>query len=153
MRLDPDIIDAGKRASDTVNELITHHGWSNLSRKCIAFRLADGSYDGTLYDGKQAAVRHQRDQYKCAYFFFRNCAGGTTPRDMAIYLQFNRDAYTAGFRMPDPDDIGGGPDLLMTAKQGAHYRERYEDTQAHNVLTALPPNMRAELDKFLASLA
>lgn len=124
-RISPELVDAAKRASDCVNLHLTFGKWEELKHKWIAFKLADGTSDGVLYDSKQDAVKHQFSEYQCAYIAFRNLLGGATPRDMAIFLQFSRDAYDAGFRLPDPDSRQGGPDVLMTTNQRDYYRERY----------------------------
>jgi hypothetical protein len=116
------LADAGKRASDLANLYITFMPWEELRTKWMAIRLIDGSSDAVLYDSKRDAVKHQIDERLCAYFAFRNCGGGTNPRDMAVFLTFARDAYDAGFRLPDPDAADGGPDVLMTAAQRDYYR-------------------------------
>lgn len=127
--IDADLVDAGKRASDIVNLHLTFGLWEELQRKWLAFKLADGSSDGVLYDSKQDAVRHQIDERLCAYVAFRNLgAGGSTPRDMSIFLQFSRDAYDAGFRLPDPDAADGGRDVLMTAAQHDYYTNTIRPT-------------------------
>lgn len=114
--------DAAKRASDNINAYITFMEWDELKRKWMAIRLSDGGYDGTLYDSKQDAVRHQSDQYTCAYVAFRNLVQGARPSEMELFLKFNRDAYAAGFRLPDPDDRTGGPEVLMTSQLRDYYK-------------------------------
>jgi hypothetical protein len=106
--------DAAKRASDRINLHLTFTPWDELKHKWIAVRLTDGDSDGVLYDNKRDAVRHQLNEFQCAYISFRNLAGGASPKDMALFLQFCRDAYDAGFRLPDPDDVNGGMDVLPT---------------------------------------
>ena len=114
--------DAAKRASDIVNSYRTFMDWDELKNKWLAIRLSDGGYDGTLYDSKRDAVRHQLDEFLCAYVCYRNLVGGATPGEMELFLKWNRDAYDAGFRLPDPDDPGGGPDVLLTTAQLDYYR-------------------------------
>jgi hypothetical protein len=110
-----ELLECGKRASDHINGLIAFMDWDELRRKWIAFKLADGSPDTTLYDTKQAAIKHQADEFLCAYLLVNGIGpGGTSPRQMAIYIKFNRDLYRRGFRMPDPDSVGGGPTAAMT---------------------------------------
>lgn len=111
-------MDAGRRISDALNTYInglakTH--WFELRSKWMAFRLSDGSSDGVLYDTKRDAVRHQADEFLCAYISFANLAGGASPHECAIFLNFTRDAYDAGMRLPDPDDVNGGRDVAPTA--------------------------------------
>lgn len=74
----------------------------------MAFRLSDGGSDGVLYDSKRDAVRHQFTESQCAYVCFRSLARGSNEYEMAVFLQFNRDAYSKGLRLTDPDDKYGG---------------------------------------------
>lgn len=117
-------MEAAKRASDIVNSYRAFVNWDELKTKWLAIRLSDGGHDGTLYDNKRDAVRHQLSEYTCAYVCFRNLVGGSSPREMIRFLQFSRDAYDAGFRLPDPDDVHGGPDVLMTTGQADYYRDQ-----------------------------
>lgn len=125
MEIDPDIIDAGKRASDIVNTFRIHNGWDELKTKWLAISLADGSNDGTLYDTRRDAVRHQRDEFRCAYVAFRNLPQGSRPREMAIYLQFHRDAYKNGMRLTDPEHSLGGKEALLTSARYDTYRQLF----------------------------
>lgn len=43
---------------------------------------------------------------------------------MELFLKFNRDAYDAGFRLPDPDEVNGGRQVLMTTKLRDYYRSQ-----------------------------
>lgn len=117
--------DEAKRASDIVNGYIAFMDWDELVHKWIAIRLSDGGHDGTLYDTKRDAVRHQLDEFLCAYVSMRNLIGGTSARDMEIFLKWNRDAYDAGFRLPDPREINGGPELIMTTPRYDNLKNRY----------------------------
>lgn len=113
-------MDAGKRISDALNVYVTGLGlthWRELRSKWMAFRLSDGTSDGVLYDSKRDAVAHQMNEFQCVYISFANLAGGAKPMDCALFLNFTRDAYDAGFRLPDPDDVNGGRDLAPTAGQ------------------------------------
>jgi hypothetical protein len=114
--------DEAKRASDIVNSYRTFIPWDELRNKWLAIRLSDGGHDGTLYDSKRDAVRHQLDEFLCAYVCFRNLIGGSTPKEMELFLKFNRDAYDAGFRLPDPDADSGGPEVLMTTALRDYYK-------------------------------
>lgn len=123
--IDGDLYDAGKRASDIINELIAHNGWWEIRNKWLAFSLKDGSGDKILYDNKQDAVRHQGNNHdKYAYICFRNLAQGASPRDCAVFLKFNRDVYRAGYRLPDPADVKGGPTPAMSTRWNDFYRGR-----------------------------
>jgi len=117
-----DYSDAAKRASDNINAYVTFVPPEELRHKWIAIRLSDGGYDGVLYDSKRDAVRHQTDEFLCAYVCFRNLLAGSKPKDMELFLKFNRDAYDAGFRLTDPDDKAGGREVLMTTALRDYYR-------------------------------
>lgn len=130
MRIDSAICDAGRRASDTINELLAHNGRQNLAHKWIAIRLEDGSYDGTLYDTRQDCVKHQKDEFMCAYFSFRLMGNGVQPMEIARVLAYHRDAYKAGFRLPDPEDRNGGLELLMPTATYDLYRADMIDVAA-----------------------
>lgn len=112
--LTPELRDAGKRASDIVNEKLAEYGWDNLRRGCMAFRLTDGSSDGVIYGDKQSAVKNQLHEQQCYYVFFRNLPQGADPLEMAIMLLFQRKAYDAGLRLSDPDDQFGGREAILT---------------------------------------
>lgn len=145
-RVTPELLEAGKRASDTVNSYLNWYDPMDIRNKVIAFKLADGTYDGTLYDSKRDAVRHQHgNEQWYAYFYFRNCLGGTNAKEMAIFLLWNRDAYDAGARMPDPDDVNGGRDVLITAARGDQYRDAVLDAEARRLLDQLPQRDRDRL--------
>lgn len=123
--------DAGRRASDIINGIITAHPWDDIKDKFIAIRLEDGSSDGNIYDTKADAVRHQTHEQQCAYVGFRNLVGGATPKEMAIYLKFNRDAYLAGMRLIDPDNQRNPvQDLLIPAAGYDRMRNKLAAAQA-----------------------
>lgn len=114
MRLDSALLDAAKRAADTINgQLALCRPWY-LSNKWMAFRLSDGSSDGVLYDSKRDAVKHQSDEFLCFYVSFRNCAMGTNAREVAMWLVMHRQAYDKGYRFVDPDHAYGGASVLLT---------------------------------------
>lgn len=67
----------------------------------IAARLSDGATDGTVYDSKADAVRHQLDETQCAYIVVP-----PTPMPDAhatAYLEMHEKMYAAGYRLQDPD--------------------------------------------------
>jgi hypothetical protein len=115
------LLDIGKRASDIVNIYITGMDFEEIKHRYIAIRLRDGGTDGVLYDSKQDAIKHQPHERQCAYVCLINLASGSSPRDMAIYLKMNRDAYYRGLRLTDPDDPTGGPDVLATSRIRDYY--------------------------------
>lgn len=53
-----------------------------------------------MYDVREDAIRHQLHETQCAYVFIT--PDGMGYREAEIFLQFNRNAYDAGMRMPDP---------------------------------------------------
>lgn len=117
-----ELADAGKRASDIINLHLAFTPFEQLQSKWMAFRLQDGSSDGVLYDSKRDAVRHQLDEFLCFYVPFRHLAAGSKPHEMEVFIKFNRDAYDHGFRLPDPDEESGGPDLIMTTMWSDYYQ-------------------------------
>jgi hypothetical protein len=117
LAVNPVISDAARRMRDIVNALVMSWDRDELIHKWIAVRLADGGTDGTLYDSKRDAVRHQLDEYLCAYVSFKNLQSGIGLGEAEIFLRFNREAYDRGFRLPDPDDQFGGKEVLMTTAQ------------------------------------
>lgn len=117
-----ELFDAGRRAADAINEHITRFGWWDIRSKWVAIRLADGTSDGVLYDTKQDAVRHQHDEFLCAYLNLRGVNGGARDTECAIMIKFHRDMYKAGFRMPDRDARFGGPDAVMSTQRHDWYR-------------------------------
>jgi hypothetical protein len=121
------VSDPAKRAADIINGFIHFVPWDELKNKFLAIRLSDGGSDGTLYDSKLDAVRHQSDEKLCAYVAFRNCAAGTNAIEMERFLKWNRDAYDAGMRLPDPDHRTGGPEAFPTVQQYDSLRTRHLD--------------------------
>ncbi len=99
--------DAAKRVCDSVNlhQLAGDAGWAweNVRGKWMAFKLEDGSSDGTLYDSKQDAIHHQSDEFLCMYLPLH--PGAMNVCEAEIMLKFHRKAYDAGFRLPDPDTV------------------------------------------------
>lgn len=108
--------DAAKRAYDVVALKAAFTDYDTRVRQSpyMALRLSDGGSDGVLYDTKADAIRKQAHEYLCAYFSFRNAPSGfSRPKDAAIFLAWNRAAYDAGHRLPDPDHSWGGQDLRL----------------------------------------
>ena len=107
--------DVAKRAYEQLKNIAVHNDWDTRINSVVTIRLSDGHCDGVLYDSKQAAVKHcSGNEQWYAFFSFRNAPNGfDSPRDAAIFLAYHRAAYDNGFRLPDPDDSRGGPDLIM----------------------------------------
>jgi hypothetical protein len=113
----PSISDDAKRASDIVNGYYAYVKWEELKNNWVAIRLTDGGSDGNRYLSKRDAVRHQSDEFVCAYVSLRNCPNGISPLEMERFLAFTRGAYDAGMRLPDPDAMDGGKDPFMDVSQ------------------------------------
>lgn len=134
------VSDAARRCADIINQEISLRNWDDIKNMWIAIRLSDGGYDGTLYESKRDAVRHQEDEFLCAYICFRNIAAGITPFEAEKFLDFNRRAYRAGFRLPDPDHKTGGPDLFLSTDD----HDRLRNLHVRNFLHRYPlPKLRS----------
>jgi hypothetical protein len=103
------IDDAAKRMAGIINGLVTFTPLWELRTKWIAIRLADGGYDGNLYDSRDDAINHQLDERFCSYVCMASMITGAKELDCAIYLQFHRQAYDAGMRLHEPE----APQLIM----------------------------------------
>lgn len=110
-------LDKGKRASDIINAIITSHDWDDIKDRFIAIRLSDGGSDSNIYDTKLDAVQHQIYEQQCCYIAFRSLGmGGVTPKECAIFIKFNADAYAKGMRLVDPDNRNApAQDLIIPA--------------------------------------
>lgn len=112
LNMSQDNYSAAKRLSDRINTLAVSHPPDMLQRGWIAVRLSDGEWDGTLYDNRRDAVRHQSNEFLCAYISTREAMGGMDVRAAFAVLSYHRAAYDAGFRLPDPDHPTGGKQLV-----------------------------------------
>lgn len=113
----PVVTDAARRMAGEINVRVVCTPWDQLIRSWMAFRLSDGSSDGTLYDTRADAVRHQLHETLCAYFCMRQAQNGVRPKDCQLFLDVHRQIYDAGGRMADaPQDIlisTRGYDIMM----------------------------------------
>jgi len=110
--------DAAKRCWEQVKNVAHHTTWDERVNAFLAIKLADGSTDGTLYETKQAAVRHVPDERWYAFFAFRTAPNGfASPKEAAVFLAYHRMVYDQGGRLPDPDDRTGGPDMIMPDRE------------------------------------
>ena len=107
--------DTARRCWEQVKNVALHHTWEERINSVITIKLSDGTTDGVLYATKQDAVRHCKgNEQWFAFYSFRGAPNGfASPKDAAIYLAWHRMAYDRGFRLPDPDALDGGPDLIM----------------------------------------
>lgn len=104
--------DAAKRMADQVSLHIAALG-NDAFFRWVAIRLADGGSDGTLYDTRADAVRHQSDERLCTYVMVPPT--GMTPREADAVLRFTRFAYDNGYRITSPED----PEPIMPLRNEA----------------------------------
>jgi hypothetical protein len=97
------LTDAGKRMSEIVGNVVTHHEWDELVASWMAFSLEDGSSDGVLYPTRRDAILHQRRPEFAFYLRMRECRAGLSPRDATILLSVFRIQRDRGRYHPDPD--------------------------------------------------
>lgn len=90
--------DAAKRCSETIGI----HVLAGKAGRWAAIRLSDGSSDGIAYDQRSDAIRHQLHESQCAYVQIPQDAMPIAEAES--FLNFNRQAYDAGFRLIEPDD-------------------------------------------------
>lgn len=98
------ITDAAKKFSDGVNLICTFTPFAERTRSWVAVKLEDGAVDFTCYPSKSLAISHQTNEFLCAYLCLRNCPGGLSPKDAAIWLRLHRYIYDQGGRLSDPDE-------------------------------------------------
>jgi hypothetical protein len=116
-------LNAAKRLSGIINSLVVIYPIDQLIHSWIAVRLSDGGYDGTLYDTRLDAVRHQPHEQQCAYLNLAPVMGGMEVQAAYAILKFHRDAYEAGMTFIDPEHPTGGMDIGMPIAM--------EDVRAH----------------------
>lgn len=107
------VTDAARRFSDNINALLTFSDPWEIRHAWIAVKLEDGSYDGTIYDNRSDAIKHQSDERLCCYFPIGNFANGLTPLDAQLILDLQRHAYDAGFRITDSQ----APDVFPSTSE------------------------------------
>jgi hypothetical protein len=108
------VSDAAKRFSANINGLISFSDAWEIRHSWIAVKLEDGSYDGTIYDTRSDAIRHQSDERLCCYFPIGNFLNGLKPADAQLLLDLQRHAYDQGFRITDeqtPDVFPSVPEV------------------------------------------
>lgn len=110
--------DAAKRCSDIVTAAaLIANALKDSTHRWVAIRLSDGGSDGVTYGSRQDAISHQLHEQLCAYIWCDPM--GMTPEQAEVFLAFNRKAYDAGFRMPDPALI---PPLMQEQLAGQFRR-------------------------------
>jgi hypothetical protein len=95
-----DLREAGKRIADQLNARITFGDPFELRHCVMAFRLQDGTTDGTVYDSIADAKRFT-DVSRYCYFAFLNVLGGANAYECAVVLSFYREARDAGLGQKD----------------------------------------------------
>lgn len=101
--------DYARRASYEINI----HVAADNAGKWAAIRLHDGGSDGTAYDTRADAVRHQLHEQYCCYV--KIPPDGMSPEDAMRYISLHRGFYDAGFRFIDPE--GPAPILPLGIEQ------------------------------------
>lgn len=134
--------DAARRCADIINGYIHSRPWDELKDCVVAIRLSDGGSDGVLYDNKGDAVRHQLTESQCAYVCFRNLAQGIQPIEAERYLDYNRRAYDAGYRLPDPDAVNGGPELFLSVEDHDTMVRNHARRYLLQAIHQIPPEFR-----------
>jgi hypothetical protein len=100
------IQEAGQRMSDTVNNVRMSADWDDIKNGWMAFKLEDGTSDGTIYDNKNDAVWYLRNKAsKYFYLTLRNCMHGMSPREATQVLAMTRVQAERGRYNPVPDDM------------------------------------------------
>lgn len=102
--------DAAKRVSDEYN--LHRIGSGGLAvGKWFAVALHDGASDHVLYDSKRDAIRHQKHNEQF-YAYVRIVPASMSPCEAESFLATHRALYDRGLRMPDPDDVDGGREVI-----------------------------------------
>lgn len=104
--------DAGRRMAELVNLRVSSTPWDLLVNSWMAFRMDDGSSDNVLYDTRESAMKHQPDERYCFYLCMRNAMGGVQPLDAQLLINMQRQVYSAGGRLADPD----APSIIVSSK-------------------------------------
>jgi len=97
--------DDARRASDIINMHIIAQ-----RRGFVAIRLSDGGSDGSVYDTKDLAVRHQLHPQQCAYFQLPLTP--VVPWECDVFLRYTRQMYAAGHRVGEE----GAPSLIVPSR-------------------------------------
>lgn len=98
--------DAAKNMSDHYN---LHKSVGAITGHWLAFALQDGGHDGTVYESKAEAVRHQHHaEWWCA--FIRIGPSYMSVCEAESQLMWQRQQ--ARLKLPDRDDKRGGLDVI-----------------------------------------
>lgn len=113
--------DSAKRFADCWNLHRVASG-SLAAGQWIAVKLADGSSDGVLYASRRAAVAYQHHDEQF-YAFVRLMPSSMSVCQAASLLRWHREAYDRGWRLPDPEDRRGGPQIIRRLRADDHERQ------------------------------
>jgi len=89
------------------SEAVTNAVLAGQAGFWVAIKLHDGTSDGTVYETKADAVRHQLHEHMCMYV--KVPPDGMQPKEAAALLRVHRQLYAAGLRLSDPDQVLGLP--------------------------------------------
>jgi hypothetical protein len=88
--------------ADIVNNVRMSLDWSDIKHGFMAFTLADGQSDGTIYDTRDDAIRHHRNKAsRYFYFSLREAAHGITSREAAQVIALTRVQAERGRYHPE----------------------------------------------------
>lgn len=108
------ITDAAKRMSEAIGLAIVFHPYEELKNGWMAFSLAEGKTDHTIYPSKASAIDHMSNEFFYCYVNMRACFGGMPPKDAQLFLELHREAYDSNMRLADPD----APQLIFPLARG-----------------------------------
>lgn len=97
------IVDAGKRMSEIVGNVVTWAEWDEIVASWMAFKLEDGDSDRVLYPTRREAILHQPRPEHCFYLKLAECRAGLSPRDATILISVFRIQRDRGRYHPDLD--------------------------------------------------
>jgi hypothetical protein len=109
------VTDAAKRMADTINSTVAFKHWDELVNGWMAFQLADGSSDGTVYQSQEEAAKFQKNPEWAVYWCFRQGMAGVTAHDCQIFLNLHRHVYDNGGRFT-PRDVRRSPNLILSTR-------------------------------------
>lgn len=102
----PEEWDAARRMAEAVNLHVMasrEHRHQRSTPPFIAIDLADGRCpDGTLYDTRRDAVRHQTSDYR---FFVKIGPATMSDREALIVLMYARRAHKAGYIFAEEEPV------------------------------------------------
>lgn len=101
------ITDAGRRMSEAVAKARQAGGMG----RWIAVAMADGSWNGDIYDSKADAIRHA-DESRHAYVMVPPMP--MPPAEATAWIDLHRRLFDSGWRMTDPDQPVPVPALGAT---------------------------------------